>query len=100
MEETTFVCTGSGSAARLLYGGLGRERRPGLQVEILETAIDGITIGVNTDGEAALKNGRVVLSYPDALTLASAEAKLPAEAGITDLDTSKPGTLSFAWGQL
>lgn len=33
----------------------------GLQVEILETAIDGITIGVNTDGEAALKNGRVVL---------------------------------------
>src|SRR5699024_5537328 len=69
----------------------------GLQVEILETAIDGITIGVNTDGEAALKNGRVVLSYPDALTLASAEAKLPAEAGITDLDTSKPGTLSFAW---
>ena len=72
----------------------------GLQVEILETAIDGITIGVNTDGEAALKNGRVVLSYPDALTLASAEAKLPAEAGITDLDTSKPGTLSFAWATM
>ena len=94
-KETTFVCTGSGSAARLLYGALAGAR-PDYRWN-LETAIDGITIGVNTDGEAALKNGRVVLSYPDALTLASAEAKLPAEAGITDLDTSKPGTLSFAW---
>ncbi|MFR8334149.1 MAG: hypothetical protein ACLU9S_18755 [Oscillospiraceae bacterium] len=38
-----------------------------------------------------------MFTYPEALTLVSAEATLPEEEGITDLDTSKAGTVSFAW---
>ena len=44
-----------------------------------------------------MKNGRLELTYPEELTLVSARSTLDAEAGITDLDASKPGTVHFAW---
>lgn len=52
-----------------------------------------VTVGVYAD--AALKNGKLEISYPAALTLLSARAALP--KGVTDIDTSKSGKISFAW---
>ena len=73
---------------------------PDFQIKTLETTIDSITVGIYTCEDAALKNSRIVFTYPEALTLVSAEATLPEEEGITDLDTSKAGTISFAWASV
>lgn len=64
---------------------------PDFQIKTLETTIDSITVGIYTCEDAALKNSRIVFTYPEALTLVSAEATLPEEEGITDLDNPRPG---------
>lgn len=56
---------------------------------------NSLTVGMFA-GEG-LKNGRLELTYPEGLTLVSARGTLDAEAGITDLDASKSGTVHFAW---
>ena len=52
---------------------------PDFQIKTLETTIDSITVGIYTCEDAALKNSRIVFTYPEALTLVSAEATLPEE---------------------
>lgn len=76
---------------------LAADTKDSVYVKTLDTTIDSITVGVYAAPEAALKNGKIVFTYPDTLKLVSAEGKLPEESGISDLDTSKAGTISFAW---
>lgn len=73
---------------------------PDFQIKTLETTIDSITVGIDICEGAAVKNSKLVFIYPEDLTLISAEATLPEEEGITDLDTSKAGTISFAWASV
>lgn len=79
---------------------LAAESGAGVSVKTLETTIDSITVGIYTEAGAALKNGKIVFTYPETLKLVSAESMLPAEAGITDLDTAKTGAISFAWASV
>lgn len=76
---------------------LAAETGTGLDVKLLNSTADQVTLGVYVAQETAMKNSRVVLEYPEAMTLENAVSKLPQEAGITDLRTSEPGKVSFAW---
>lgn len=76
---------------------LAAETGTGLDVKLLNSTADQVTLGVYVAQETAMKNSRVVLEYPEAMTLENAVSKLPKEAGITDLRTSEPGKVSFAW---
>ncbi len=65
-------------------------------VDVQETGVHVVTVTICADA-VGLKNSRMVFSYPEGLTLVSANALLPEEAGITDLDISQKGTVSYAW---
>lgn len=65
-------------------------------VEVQETGVNVITVTICADA-AGLKNSRMVFTYPEDLTLVSANPLLPGEAGISDLDISQKGTVSYAW---
>lgn len=68
----------------------------GFTVETKAVGLNTISVTISADADG-LKNSRIVFSWPEGLTLVSVESKLPADAGITDLDTSKAGSVSFAW---
>lgn len=68
----------------------------GFTVETKEIGVNTISVTISADADG-LKNSRIVFSWPAGLNLVSVESKLPADAGITDLDTSKAGSVSFAW---
>lgn len=53
---------------------------------------------IYTAAGAEKNNGRLVIAYPEELTLLSARSELePGSEQISDLDLSKDGELSFAW---
>lgn len=68
----------------------------GFTVKTQETAVNTIRVTICADA-VGLKNSRIVFTYPQSLTLVCAQGKLPEDAGISDLDASAAGTVSFAW---
>lgn len=68
----------------------------GLQAEVREIDVNTVSVTISLGGNG-LKNSRMVYTYPEGMELVSTSILLPEDQGITDLDTSKAGTVSFAW---
>ena len=64
-------------------------------VELMDMTEETVTLGFYVDQSSS---SRLVFTYnPETATLISATGCLTEEQGITDLDTTQTGTVSFAW---
>ncbi len=73
---------------------------PDFQIKTLETTIDSITVGIYTCEDAAPEKQQDCVHLPGGADFGLRRGDfLPEEEGITDLDTSKAGTVFLCLGQ-